>query len=189
MCEWRLTIPSINRLLEGGKEKSLKFQTGKWVWFPASGREWWSLVLWEQQFLFTWGPGRKGSKPSLRTLRVALGLWWFGNCRVNLKTAVCHYFHYTFSRVPIWLVNSEQIFLCWGMGAAAQRGRIWESSLLATGSPVIIKIVKEVTQPPAPISPSSFSEPDGTWWDTLYCFSPPQRCWLKQIFRCPNFFD
>lgn len=37
------------------------------------------------------------------------GALWFGNSRVNWKTAVCHYFHYTFSRVPTWMVNSEQI--------------------------------------------------------------------------------
>lgn len=52
------------------------------------------------------------------------GALWFGNCRVNLKTAVCHCFHYTFSRVSTWLVDSEQILLCWGMGAEVPGGRI-----------------------------------------------------------------
>lgn len=71
------------------------------------------------------GPRQERIKTQFENFESRPGaLWWFGSCRVNLKTAVCHYFHYTFSRVPTWLVNSEQIFLCWGMGAEAQRDRI-----------------------------------------------------------------
>lgn len=70
------------------------------------------------------GPGQEKIKTQFENFETHPGALWFGNCRVNLKTADCHYFHYTFSRVSTWLVNLEQILLCWGMGAEAQRGRI-----------------------------------------------------------------
>ena len=50
-------------------------------------------------------PRQERIKTQFENLRVAPGALWFGNCRVNLKAAVCHYFHDTFSRVPTWLVN------------------------------------------------------------------------------------
>lgn len=51
------------------------------------------------------------------------GALWFGNSKVSLKAALCHCFHDILSRVPTWLVNSEQIPLPWGWRGGLERWR------------------------------------------------------------------
>lgn len=74
------------------------------------------------------------------------GALWFGNCRVSWKTAVCHYFHCTFSRVSTWRATSEQMLLCWGMGEAGEVGfgkvPYWPPE--APPAPPIQRIVKKL---------------------------------------------
>lgn len=69
------------------------------------------------------GPRQERIKTQFENLRVTLGLCGLGTAGSTWKTPVCHYFHYTFSRVPTWLI--EWIVVSWGMGAKAQRGRIF----------------------------------------------------------------
>lgn len=71
------------------------------------------------------GPRQERIKTQFEKLRVTLGLCGLGTAGSTWKTPVCHYFHYTFSRVPTWLINSEWIVVSWGMRAKAQRGRIF----------------------------------------------------------------
>lgn len=133
MSEGRLAIPSTERLLEGRKRKA-GFIPGNGSSFqPLAGIS--GAQCCENMAFYSHGAQAGKDQNPFENSETHPGALWFGNCRVNLKTAVCHYFHCTFSRVSTWRATSEQILLCWGMGAEARRGRLWESSLLATGSP------------------------------------------------------
>lgn len=59
------------------------------------------------------------------------GALWSGNSKVSLKAALCHCFHDILSRVPTWLVNSEQIPLPWGVAQGPGEVAGQEHSLVA----------------------------------------------------------
>lgn len=91
---------------------------GKQVWLPGFGERLGPCAVRNAVQCIHMGLRQEKIKTQFESHPGAL---WFGNSKVSLKAALCHYFHDILSRVPTWLVNSEQIPLPWGWCRGLER--------------------------------------------------------------------